>query len=247
MNHETIPKNIRGIASQLLLCMALAGIIDQAGAAVTVSTKPTKNIACNADYVCTPSKTDAVLNATDLANMLAVSSVVISTSPAASPIATDIVIGAPVTWSTASLLTLDSYESVTVKSLMTVAGSGGLDISTNDGGDGGSLSFGTKGSVTFANTADTLLIDNEPYALVSSPADLAREIAGNPSGHFALAAPYDAAGESFTSAAVPRCSPAFSKGWAIGSRTSPFTMPWPAIRRRCSRMSARAENCTTSN
>ena len=202
MNREAIPENIRGIAFRLLLCIALAGI-GQAGAAVTVSTKATKNIACNADYVCTPSKTDAVLNVTDLTTMLMSSSVVISTSPAVSPIATDIVIGAPIAWSTGSLLTLDSHESVTVKALVTVAGSGGLEISTNDGGSGGSLSFGPKGSVTFANTADLLLIDNEPYVLVSSPADFARAIAGNPSGHFALAAPYDAAGDSYTSAPVP--------------------------------------------
>jgi hypothetical protein len=191
----------RGVRNALL-CAALACLGGHAIAAVTISAKPTKNITCNADNVCTPAATSAVLNANDLMNMLAVSSVVISTSPAASGVATNIVISAPLTWPTTSVLTLDSYSSVTVNSPVSLTGSGGLIVMTNDGGDSGLLSFGGKGSVTFANLGGGLVINNEPYVLVNSPDELAQQIAGNPSGNYALAAPYDASGESYFSAVV---------------------------------------------
>ncbi len=204
MKHcKTLEQILGASGRRALLGMALLCMVNAAGAAVTVSTKPTKNITCDAAAVCTPSKANAVLNATDLMNLLAGSSVVISTSPAVSAVATSIVVAAPVTWSSASTLTLDSYQSVTVNQTIADAGLGAISIVTDDGGSGGRLSFGTKGSVTIADTADPLLINNERYVLVSSPAELARYIAGNPAGNFALAGPYDAAGESYASAPVP--------------------------------------------
>lgn len=223
MNDRTMLERILVTeGGRVFFLVALLCVAGAAGAAVTISTKPTKNITCNAANVCTPSKTSAVLNATDLMNLLANSNVVISTSPAASAIATNIVVSAPVTWSTASALTLDSYDSVTVNNSIAVTGSGGLDILTNDGGDGGTLSFGTKGSVTFANTADALLINNEPYVLVSSPAELAGLIADDPSGYFALAAPYDAAGETYTGAPVPTEFTGIFEG--LGNRITHLTI-----------------------
>ncbi len=204
MDHHKPLAQIWGISGRrALLCAVFLCMGSAAVAAVTISTKPTKNITCNAAGVCTPSKVNAVLNAADLMNLLAGSSVLISTSPVLSGIATSIVVDAPFGWSSASTLTLDSYQSVTVNQPIADAGPGAISITTNDGGSGGTLSFGPNGHATLANTAAPLLINDEPYVLVSSPAELARVIAGNPAGNFALAGPYDALGETYASAPVP--------------------------------------------
>jgi hypothetical protein len=205
MNHRKSLDQILGMTGRrTLLCMALLCMVNAAVAAVTISSKATENITCNAAGTCTPTKKNAVLNATDLMNLLATSSIDINTGPAVLAAETsNIVIEAPITWSSASTLTLDAYRSVTVNQPVADAGSGGISIITNDGGSGGIVSFGAKGSITISDTADSLLINGEPYVLVASPAELARFIADDPSGHFALAAPYDAAGEPYASAPVP--------------------------------------------
>ncbi|MGA2190666.1 MAG: GLUG motif-containing protein [Steroidobacteraceae bacterium] len=205
MNHrKTLEQILVATGRRALFCTALLCMVNAAGAAVTISTKPTKNITCNAAGTCTPTRKSAVLNATDLMNLLATSSIDINTGPAVRAAETsNIVIDAPITWSSASTLTLDAYQSVTVDHPVADAGLGGISIITNDGGSGGILSFGAKGSITISDIADSLLINGKPYVLIASPAELARLIADNPSGYFALAAPYDAAGEPYASAPVP--------------------------------------------
>src|ERR1700691_1561765 len=220
MSHRYSLNQILGITRRrTLLCMALLCMVNAVGAAVTISTAATKNITCNAAGTCTPTKKSAVLNATDLMNLLATSSVDINTGLAVLAAETsNIVIDAPITWSSASTLTLDAYQSVTVNHPVADAGSGGISIITNDGGSGGILSFGAKGSITISDTADSLLINGEPYVLVASPAELAPFTADDPSGHFALAASYDAGGEPYSSAPVPTVFTGTFEG--LGNRIS---------------------------
>ena len=62
-----ILRSFAGVASGALATFLLMS--SAADAAVVISSKPTKNMSCSGG-VCTPTKAKAVLNATDLANML---------------------------------------------------------------------------------------------------------------------------------------------------------------------------------
>jgi hypothetical protein len=106
--------------------------------------------------------------------------------------ATNIQIAAPLSWSTANTLALDSYESISVSKPVAVAGLGGLSITTNDGGSGGFFSFGEKGNATFADLSSPLTINGADYTLVNNIASLASAIAANPTGDYALANAYNA-------------------------------------------------------
>src|SRR5579872_3865515 len=75
-----------------------------ATAAVFVSSNPTKHMSCSGG-VCTPTAAYAVLNVSDLANMLASSSVTVQSGSSAM----DIDLDAGLSWTSASRLTLDSY------------------------------------------------------------------------------------------------------------------------------------------
>ena len=108
----------------------------------------------------------------------------------------DIVIQYHLAWDSASTLTLDAYHSVIVKSTIGASGAGGLDIVTNDGGTGGTFSFsGSRDHVGFQNLSSALTINGDAYTLVGNIATLAIDIAGDPSGNFALATSYNAAAD----------------------------------------------------
>ena len=169
-----------------------------AQAAVTISAGATLNIAC-ASGVCTPTKKGAVLNVTQLDGMLASGNVKITTGGSKS---SDIVVSAAIGWASASTLTLDAYQSITIDKSISVNGSGGLAILTNDGGTGGDYSFGKKGNVTFLGTTNPLTINGNSYTLVDNIATLAADIAAQPAGFYALASSYDASGDG-TYAASP--------------------------------------------
>src|SRR3954452_4563288 len=153
---------------------------------VSISNKPTQNMSCEAG-VCTATAQKAVLDVTDLANMLSSGDVAVKTGT----VAKDIAIDQPLTWTATSRLTLDAQRSVIVKKQVTVAGQGALTVTTNDGGSGGELLFKNKGSVTFWHTSSSLAINGQSYMLVQDIATLAANIAANPSGAFALANSYD--------------------------------------------------------
>jgi hypothetical protein len=76
-----------------------------------------------------------------------------------------------------------------------VNGAAPVSLVTNDGGNGGALSFGLKGSLSFANVSSALMINATPYTLVGSISAVASAVQSNPSGYYALAADYDAAGD----------------------------------------------------
>src|ERR1043166_5151628 len=96
-----------------------------AHAAVVISTAATQNMSCSAG-VCTPTAPDAVLNVTDLSNMLAAGDVKVVSDSAA----LDIQFAAPLSWTSTSRLTLDSYRSILFQQPVSVAGTGALTITT---------------------------------------------------------------------------------------------------------------------
>ncbi len=136
-------------------------------AAVEVSTKPTQNMNCSGG-ICTPTAQKAVLNAGDLANMLAGGDVTISSGS----LAQDIEIDAALSWTSVSQLTLDSYHAISFNKPVVVAGTGALTIMTNDGGSGGDFRFFGRGHVEFWDTLSNLVINGQGYGLVSSMNEL---------------------------------------------------------------------------
>jgi hypothetical protein len=176
-----------------LLCGSF-GLTRQSEAAVTISTAATQNMNCSGG-VCSPTATDAILNAIDLENLLASGSVEIITSGSGGVQANDIDVETPVAWSTSSAVSLDAHHSVVVDQPISATGLAGLSLVTNDGGSGGILFFGLNGNATFSNLSSALSINGASYTLVATLPTLASAIANNPSGSYALATSYDAAAD----------------------------------------------------
>jgi len=177
----------------LAISVPLAFSAASAHAAVIISSDATQNMSCS-NGVCAPMAANAVLNAGDLQTLLASGNVAVVTTGQGVQ-AKDIQVKAPVTWSSGSVLTLDAFKSITIDQPVSITGLAGLALDTNDGGRNGILSFGAKGSVTFANLASKLTIDGSTYGLVGDLKTLASNIASNPNGDFALASSYDASGD----------------------------------------------------
>jgi hypothetical protein len=128
---------------------ALAALAaSSAHATVVVSNAATQHMSCSAG-VCTPTAQNAVLNAGDLQSMLASSDVTIVTGS----IATEIHVIAPVTWASASRLTLDARRSIAIRAAVVSQGTGSVTITTNDGGSGGDLNFVSGGAVSVGSVA----------------------------------------------------------------------------------------------
>jgi hypothetical protein len=161
--------------------------VSSANATLTISNAATKNVACSAG-VCAATAKNAVLNAGDLTGMIASSDVTVRSNNKAK----DIELKVALSWASSSRLTLDAYQSVTFDKPLTVAGSGALTLTTNDGGSGGALSFLSPGRAIFWDLSSSLVIDGASHTLVGDIATLASDIASDPSGHYALANNYDA-------------------------------------------------------
>jgi len=183
---------MRHRAGLLVIAVPLAFAATGAGADVTVSSDPTSNITCSSG-VCAPTATNAVLNVGDLETMLATGNVEVTTTGSGVQ-ANNIDIGAKLSWSGANALALEAYDSIAVAAKVSVKGAGGLALTTNDGGSGGTLSFGAKGNVTLRHLSSQLVINGATYTLVNSVQTLASAITANPNGDYALAGSYDASG-----------------------------------------------------
>ena len=175
----------RGLA--LAIFVPLAGI--PAHAAVTISSAGTQNMSCS-NGVCVPTANAAVLNVGDLESLLASGNVEVTTTGSGVQ-ADDIVIKAPLTWSSSNALALDAYESIVIDKPVSITGLSGLTLTTDDGGMNGDLSFGPKGNVTFANLSSSLTINGNAYLLAGDIKTLVTEIDSG-SGYYALAASYNA-------------------------------------------------------
>jgi hypothetical protein len=174
----------------LLASIALLALGAQARASVEISSAPTHNFNCTGG-VCAPTAKKAVLNATDLANMLASGDVTVKTGAGA----VSIIVTQSFSWASASRLTLDAMQTVSFKVPATVAGPGAVTISTNDGGSGGDLLFSGGASLAFWDLSSSLTVNGTSYTLVNDIATLASGIAANPSGAYALAKDYDASAD----------------------------------------------------
>jgi len=173
------------------LTLGLAALFSApAQALLSVSTHPTARVSCSAG-VCSATAASANLNMTDLQNMLATSDVILKPGSVAS----DILVNAPVTWTSTHTFTLDSWRGITVNHPMMVEGPGGLVVTTNDGGTSGELQFTGMARVEFWDLSSPLAINGTAYTLENSLAGLASAIAANPSGNFALAKGYSARGD----------------------------------------------------
>lgn len=150
--------------------------------ALIISSAATQNVKCKAG-VCRATAAQAVLNVKTLRNLLTKSAVRVVSGN----VAKDIQIAAPLTWVSSNTLTLDAFHSIIVVKPVSDAGAAGLTLITNDGGSGGTLSFSTKGNVSFLGTSNILSINGNFYTLVNHVAALATQISANAAGHFALA------------------------------------------------------------
>ena len=139
-----------------------------------------------------------MVNAGDLASMLASGDLAVKTSGGAK----NIVVKAGVSWTSTSRMTLDADQSVEIDKPVSVTGSGAVTITTNDGGSGGDLMFDGKGNIKFWDTGSSLVINGKSYTLVKDIATLASDIAANPSGFYALANNIDAKGNTISDAAI---------------------------------------------
>ena len=141
-------------------------------------------------------------DATTIANNLASTNVTLQTT-ASSATGTgtvnpggigDINITSAITWASSNTLTLDAYHSIAITAPITVTGSGGVVLITNNGGSGGTLGFGMgassfTGSLDYAGSGGALTINGSSYTLIKSMADLAaiNNSASSLIGRYALA------------------------------------------------------------
>src|ERR1051325_6645033 len=160
-----------------LCALSLVAFAAPCEASVTISTNATKNMSCSAG-VCSPTAKKAVLNVNDLTNMLASGDEKITTGAGA----VTITIAAPFSWTSTSRLTLDANYNVSFRAPVTVAGTGAVTITTNDGGSGGDLIFFPGAKLDFWDTSSSLIINGNSYTLMKDIVTLASDIAANPSG-----------------------------------------------------------------
>lgn len=188
----------------LTMIAALLLSATAAHAALNISTYPTQNVTCSGG-VCTATAAAALLNASDLAHMLADGNVTVATGS----LATDIDLKKALTWTGRAKRTLDARHSVILDKPITVVSNGALTVITNDGSSGGDLYFFGLGSVTFLDISSSLVINGQTFTLAADLPSLAADMATNTGGEFALAADYDAAGQVFKRATIPYFQGAF--------------------------------------
>jgi hypothetical protein len=166
-----------------VLCLA-----SPAHASVEISTAATSNMSCSGG-VCSPTAKKAVLNVNDLTTMLASGDVKVTTGAGA----VTITIAAPFSWTSTSRLTLDAIQTVSFRAPVTVAGTGAVTITYNDGGTDGDLIFFPGASLDFWDLGSSLIINGSSFALANGIKSLADDIAANPHGFYALAGDLDLA------------------------------------------------------
>ena len=173
----------------------IAGVIapSAANADVVISSDTTQNMTCSAG-TCVPTATDAVLNVSDLENMLAAGNLIVATAGSGVD-AQNIDVEAGFSWSTSNSLSLDASSYMHVDSEIGSSAAAGLSLVTAAEVPVKDLFFGRHGRVVFQNTSSQFSINGTPYTLVNNISSLASAIASNPSGSFALADNYDASAD----------------------------------------------------
>lgn len=170
--------------------LALAAASFPAHATLIISNKATANVDCAAG-VCKATARKANLNTDELESMLTSGNVTVK----AGTRARDIDVQDAVTWASTNGLTLDSSRSIEIKQPMVIEGESALTLITNDGFQGGTLSFPGKGYAKFWDTNSTLTINGQQYLLANSIGMLAALVFVAPGANYALANSYDASGD----------------------------------------------------
>src|SRR5206468_2281422 len=111
-------------------------------------------------HVCSPTAKDAVLNVDDLSAMLASGDVTVKSGSRAVTIG----VLSPLAWASTHRLTLDAALSIHIKAPVTVEGTAGLTLVTNDGSSGGDLMFYPGGKIDFWDTS-SLIVNGNSYTL----------------------------------------------------------------------------------
>src|ERR1700722_8148846 len=176
-----------GAVTALSICCVAAPTY----ADVVISNAATQDMTC-VSGTCSPTATSAMLNVGDLETLLASGNVKDPPTGSGGVQASNIDIETKLTWSAANTLNLDAYDSIAVAQPVSVTGMGGLSLTTNDGGSGGTFSTGQRGRISFTNLSSALTINGAPYTLVNSVKTLASAVTANASGHYALADNYNA-------------------------------------------------------
>lgn len=177
----------RRISPASIFAAMLVAAATSAQASVEISNAPTHNMNC-AGGLCVPTAKKAVLNATDLANMLVSGNVTV----ASNSLAKDIEIRAALNWASAARLTLDAYRSVFFDKAVVVAGTGAaLTVTTNDGGAGGDFRFSGHGHVEIWDLTSVLVINGKAFVLVNAVNSLAAAVNSDPQGNYALVRSYN--------------------------------------------------------
>ena len=112
----------------------------------------------------------------------------------------DIIINSDITWASGNTLTLDAYHGITVNGNVTVAGVGGVVLTTNDGGTGGDYNFTIGNGLNYTGAGGSLSINGSAYTLLYSLSDFS-SMEGS-TGKFALAKSLDATASSYTASVV---------------------------------------------
>jgi filamentous hemagglutinin family protein len=108
----------------------------------------------------------------------------------------DIIVNSDIAWSTSNTLTLDSYHSIQVNANITASGSGGVVLTTNNGGAGGDYTFALGKSLSFTGSGGSLTINGNSYTLLNNLTDLIG--IDNTSGRYALASSIDGGSASYS-------------------------------------------------
>lgn len=162
-----------------------------ARADIVISSKATANMTCSQGS-CAPTAINAVFNVTDLENYVAQFGHVFAWTTGQNVEATNIVVKSSFAQPGSTELLLNAIGAIAVDAPFSVGT--GSELNLGDG-DLQNLSFGPKGSITFASTMDNFAINDGSFQLVGSLPDLASKANANPGGFYALANSYDASAD----------------------------------------------------
>ena len=114
----------------------------------------------------------------------------------------DIIVAAPLSWSSNRTLTLDAYHGVTLNAAVTASGAtAGLTIKTNDGGSGGRFTVAAGSPVTLSGATPALTVDGHLYTLIKTRTALQglyTQSGAGAAGYYALDGDIDLSGSGFT-------------------------------------------------
>lgn len=161
-------------------------IAPAAHATLSIGAGATKHVSCVSN-VCTATDKNAVLNAGELAAMLATSDVTVKAEGDALTIG----IAASLSWASGHVLTLIARHDVVVRVPVAVEGLGGVIITAGGDGDG-DLKFTTGGKIDFWDTGASFTLNGAAYALTADIASIAAAYSQNGQANVALARDYDA-------------------------------------------------------